>query len=535
MPSKKLFLLSILLVVSFVGKSTDPYPKNEAIDIKHYHFFLEVNDSTNVIYGEATLSIFFKKSIASFSIDLATKDDTGKGMSVSEVSVNGLKLLYAHANSKLKITLPQAAKANTTLTFKIVYRGEPIDGLVIGKNKYGDRGFFGDNWPDRAHHWLPVVDHPFDKSSVDFSVVAPIHYSVIANGIKVEESFLSEKRKLTRYHEEIPIPVKVMVVGIARFAMEVSGRVENIAVESWVYPQNKPEGFFDYSVSAKVLDFFHTHIGEYSYKKLANVQSKTRFGGLENANTIFYFENSVTGKGTIEGLIAHETAHQWFGNSATEKDWHHVWLSEGFATYFANLYLEHAYGHDRLAEEEKKDRDQVVGYFAKNPAPVLDTTVTDLMKLLSVNAYQKGGWVLHMLRREVGDQNFWKGIREYYATYRNGNALTSDFERIMEEASGKDLKTFFKQWIYLGGHPKITGTWHYDETTRAVTIEITQSQTGVLFKFPLDIGIGLDIKTVSIDRKAQNFSFPAAERSAQIRLDPNIWLLFEGSITEKKP
>ena len=530
---KKIFPLLIFLSTSFVGNSTDSYPKNEAIDIRHYDFHLEVNDSTNIIYGEAALTIFFKKSVPSFSIDLASKDNTGKGMTVAEVSVNGLKLLHSHTNGKLKIILPSAAKANSSLIFKIIYRGEPIDGLIIGPNKYGDRGFFGDNWPDRAHHWLPVVDHPFDKSSVDFTIIAPMHYSVIANGVKVEESFVSEKRKLTRYHEEVQIATKVMVVGIARFAMEVSGRVENIPVESWVYPQNKKEGFFDYAVSSRVLEFFHKQIGEYSYKKLANVQSKTRFGGLENANTIFYYENSVTGKGAIEPLIAHEVAHQWFGNSATEKDWYHVWLSEGFATYFANLYLEHTYGHDRLAEEEKKDREQVINYFVKNPAPVLDTTITDLMNLLSINSYQKGSWVLHMLRHEVGDQNFWKGIRQYYASYKNSNALTSDFMRIMEEASGKDLSWFFNQWIYLGGHPKIEGSWHYDEKSKTLSIELTQNQASGLFKFPVDIGVGADVKTIMMNKKTQTFTFPVASKPAQIALDPNIWLLFEGGITEK--
>jgi aminopeptidase N len=315
--------------------------------------------------------------------------------------------------------------------------------------------------------------------------------------------------------------------------MEVSGRVENISVESWVYPQNKPEGFFDYSVSPRVLEFFHTHVGEYPYKKLANVQSKTRFGGLENANTIFYHENSVTGKGTIETLIAHETAHQWFGNSATEKDWHHVWLSEGFATYFANLYLEDRYGHDRLADEQKKDREQVIDYFAKNPAPVLDTTITDLMKLLSVNAYQKGGWVLHMLHHEVGDQNFWKGIRQYYAAYKNSNALTSDFKRIMEKASGKDLSWFFNQWIYRAGHPKIAGSWHYDEKSKTLSVELTQDQASGLFKFSLDIGVGTDVKTIIMDKKTQTFDFPLPSKPAQIALDPNIWLLFDGGIVEK--
>src|SRR5258707_8190065 len=529
----KIFSLLTFQLISLTSWATDPYPKNDAIDIRHYHFLLEVNDSTNVIYGEASLSIFFKKPISTFSIDLASKEHSGKGMEVIEVSMNGAKINYAHNNGKVKITLASAAKANEILIFKIDYRGEPNDGLVIGKNKYGDRGFFGDNWPDRGHQWLPVIDHPFDKSSVDFTVIAPMHYSVIANGIKVEESFLSEKRKLTRYHEEVPIPVKVMVVGIARFAMEVSGRVENIPVESWVYPQNKAEGFFDYSVSSRVLEFFHTHVGEYSYKKLPNVQSKTRFGGLENASAIFYSESSVTGKGKAETLIAHETAHQWFGNSASEKDWHHVWLSEGFATYFANLYLEHVYGHDRLVQEEKIDREQVINYFVKNPAPVLDTTITDLMKLLSINAYQKGGWVLHMLRHEVGDQNFWKGISQYYTTFKNSNALTSDFQRTMEEASSKDLSWFFRQWIYTGGHPKIGGSWHYDMATKTLLVEMSQDQAGRLFKFPIDISMGTEVRTIIMEKKTQTFTFTIDSKPAQISLDPNIWLLFEGGIIEK--
>lgn len=525
------------LLLSFSVSATDPYPKNKSIDITHYHFYLEVNDSTDVIYGEAAVSVLFKKRISSFELDLANKNNDGKGMEAIEVTLNGAKLNYSHLKDKLKINLLAPGKENETLVFKIKYRGEPQDGLIIGKNKYGDRGFFGDNWPDRAHHWLPVVDHPFDKSSVDFSISAPLHYSVVANGVKIEEGFINDKRKLTRWHEEVPIPVKVMVVGIARFATEVVGKVDDIPVESWVYPQNKTEGFHDYAVAMSVLDFFHTHIGSYSYKKLANVQSKTRWGGLENANTIFYYENSVTGKGNAEPLIAHEVAHQWFGNSVTEKDWHHVWLSEGFATYFANLYLEHAYGYDRMAKEEINDRNQVVKFYYQNPAPVLDTTITDLGKLLSVNPYQKGGWVLHMLRHEVGDLNFWKGIRQYYSLYKDSNALTSDFIRTMEESSGKDLSAFFAQWIYRGGHPKIAGTWHYDADSKALSMELSQEQTGALFKFPLEIGIGSgsfqEVKTVVFDKKTQTFKFDVQSKPSQIVLDPNTWLLFEGEIQEK--
>ncbi len=132
---------------------------------------------------------------------------------------------------------------------------------------------------------------------------------------------------------------------------------------------------------------------------------------MENASCIFYAENSVTGKGKAEDLMAHEIAHQWFGNSVTENDWHHIWLSEGFATYLTAVYQEKTYGKEKLDETMKSARDRVIGFYLRSPRPVVDTTVTDLMKLLNANSYQKGAWVLHMLRRELGDDLFWKGMR----------------------------------------------------------------------------------------------------------------------------
>jgi aminopeptidase N len=531
-------ILTLLIFITSASHATDPYPRNPFIDIKQYTFQLEVNDSTDVIAGQASILILFKKSIAELELDLANKNTKGQGMEVSQVLLNGKALAFQHKNDRLKIIFTEQPKANEQLLIKIIYAGIPQDGLIIGKNKYGDRGFFGDNWPDRGHHWLPVIDHPSDKSPVDFITIAPLHYSVISNGLKMEESFIDSKRKLTHWHEEVPIPVKVMVVGIARFAVQQVGKVDDIAVESWVYPQNKAEGFYDYSVAVKVLDYFHRHIGPYSYKKLANVQSKTRWGGLENASAIFYSESSVNGKADHENLIAHEEAHQWFGNSASENDWHHVWLSEGFATYFSNLYLENAHGHDRLVQEELIDRDQVINYFQKNPAPIIDTTLTDINKVLSTNTYQKAGWVLHMLRHKMGDTDFWKGIRQYYTTYKNSNAMTSDFKRIMEEASGKSLTLFFDQWLYESGHPKIAGTWHYDGKAKEAKLEIAQVQSGIFFHFPLEIALVAKdgkrrIETVQVDSKSTKFTLKTEFEPTELMLDPETWLLFEGTIQKK--
>jgi len=503
--------------------------------VKHYTFQLEVNDSTNVIMGQAAISILFNKETADFELDLVNKNERAEGMEIIQIVSGENKLRFSHQHDRLKIFLTPSAKPHDQLTFIVYYKGIPRDGLIIGATKFGDRGFFGDNWPDRGHHWLPVVDHPSDKASVDFIVIAPVHYSVIANGIKTEESWINPKQKLTHWHEEIDIPVKVMVVGIARFATQYVGRVDDISVESWVYPQNRDEGFRDYAVALNILEYFHQHIGTYPYKKLANVQSKTRFGGMENANAIFYDENLINGKGEQGPIIAHEEAHQWFGNSVTEKDWHHVWLSEGFATYFANLYLEHAYGRDRLIEDQKSDRIQIIRYFDKNPPPVVDTTVRDINLILNVNSYQKGGWVLHMLRHRLGDPVFWKGIQQYYARYRNGNALTSDFQRVMEEVSDTNLSVFFNQWLYQGGHPKLSGTWTFDAKANALSISLSQVQKGAIFKTPLEIAINLadgksEVKTLSLDSKTQKFTFPIASKPLDLTLDPNTWLLFEGKI-----
>jgi aminopeptidase N len=530
-------VLFFFLGLSIVAGAKDPYKKNNAIDIQSYVFRLEVNDSTDVIDGKATVSILFKNAVSEFELDLAGKNTAGMGMEVAEVNLNGAALSFTHENDRLKIKLPTTAQQGE-LSFEIKYKGIPQDGFIIGKNKFGDRGFFGDNWPDRGHHWLPVVDHPSDKAKVDFIITAPHHYSVIANGIRVEESFLDKKRKLTHWHEETPIPVKVMVAGVARFAVQYVGKVNDIQLETWVYPQNKKDGFGDFAVGLNVLKFFHTHVGPYAFKKLANVQSKTRWGGLENASAIFYYENAVNGKANNDGLIAHETAHQWFGDSATESDWHHVWLSEGFATYFSALYLEHAFGRERLLEVQKKSREDVIGYYKKNPAPIVDTTITDIGKVLSTNTYQKAGWVLHMLRHKLGDSAFWKGIRQYYTTYQKSNALTADFVRVMEQSSGPKLKDYFNQWLYVSGHPKLSGTWSYDAQKKEITIELSQLQSEPAFFFPLDIEVEdsngkKTIHTIEVKGKTASFKLSKIQNVKSIVFDPNVWLLSEGEIVKK--
>ena len=245
----------------------------------------------------------------------------------------------------------------------------------------------------------------------------------------------------------------------------------------------------------------------------------------------------MTGKRKSEGLITHEIAHQWFGNMATEKTFAHLWLSEGFATYFTILYMEEKYSRDTAVAMLKEDRDQVIGFAKGNNRSVVDQT-KDYMELLNANSYQKGSWVLHMLRSELGDSIFWKSIRRYYATYAGKTADTKDLQTIFESVSGKKLNTFFDQWLYWPENPKLKITWKYMAKEKRVAITIEQLQSKA-FTFPLDIAIGVatsmpQIKKMNITKKVETFYFPVKSSPVSISADPYTSLLFEGTVTAVK-
>ena len=524
-------LRTVTFVFTFIfacltGNAQDLYAKNESLDIQNYVFGLHLNDASNEIKGETEVTVRFKEGMVPFALDLIQKSGEF-GMEVTSILENGFKANYTYTDNKINI-VPKNSN-DSVQTFTIKYQGVPERGLVIDTTKFGKRSFFGDNWPNLAMHWLPSVDHPYDKASVEYRITAPEQYDVVATGKKIEESNLENGYKLTIYEEPAPVATKVMTIGVTEFASRVVDHVDGIEVSAWVYPQNRLQGFGDYTVAGDVLEYFIAHIGPYSYAKLANMQAKTQWGGLENAGTIAYFENSVTGNKTVEPLIAHEIAHQWFGNSATEKSWNHVWLSEGFATYFCILYLESEYGDERRKEELAIDKQQIFEYYRKNPAPIVDLTIKDPMKVLSTNTYQKGGWVLNMLRHKLGDGVFWEGIRKYYAKYQNSNVLTDDFRHVMEEASGEDLESFFEQWLFVKGHPQIKWNWNYSNGN--INLNIQQLQDHHVFEFPLEIGVVKDgkltIKTIVLHQRNQNIQLESKDRPDSIVLDPNEWTLFE--------
>jgi aminopeptidase N len=517
----KRFLLSFYLLLLFYIPTNAQSP-GAIIDVQHYGFTLQLNDVNDTIKGRAEISLKYLKDAGSFNINLIKQDDAGKGMLVSSVTENGTNLQFQQDNDVVNITA--MAKEGSAHSYIITYQGVPADGLIISTNKFGHRTFFGDNWPNRAHNWLPCADDPADKATVDFIITAPNHYQVVANGLKVSETALPNNLKQTHWKETAPLPTKVMVIGVADFAVDHTGDVKGIPVYTYVFPENKDKGFNSYAVAKEILAYYMDKVGPYAYEKLANVQSKTIFGGMENASAIFYFENSVGDKG-IEELMAHEIAHQWFGDAASEKNFSHLWLSEGFATYMTNVYLEHKYGTDTLKRRLQADRKTVLDFEKIRKTPVVDTAVhSNYMVLLNANSYQKGGWVLHMLRRKMGEEAYWKGVRNYYAKYDGGNASTDDLRTVLEQASGQNLEQFFKQWLYTPGTPHLKYGWLYDAHKKIIDIAIVQEQASV-FEFPLQFMVGNKIQTFAIKNKITHLKFSVIANPVQVIIDPNVSLL----------
>lgn len=532
-------LIGLLLLLQ---AQVDAQAQIRPIDVEQYRFQIELSDTTNRIQGKAQIRFTAASMVNSVTIDLGKYGKDGKGMQVRKIERTGsnpsrLSFEWISAD-KIHIALDQPLRKGEEAEIQIEYDGVPRDGLIISKNKYGNRTFFADNWPNRAHQWIPCVDEPGDKAAVAFHVTAPDKYAVIANGIQQSRE-INQDRATTHWEEKTPLPTKVMVIGVAQFAVDTVGYFQkSIPVTSWVFPPDSSIGFNTYAQALPILEWMSNYIGPYAYKKLANVQSKTIFGGMENASAIFYYENSVKGSGDEEALIAHEIAHQWFGNMATEKSFHHLWLSEGFATYLTHLYLESTYGDSMLKTRLQADREKINEFLSRTPRSVIDTSA-NYMSLLNANSYEKGGWVLHMLRKQVGDSVFQQIIRAYYETYQGKNADTDDFRKVVESITATDWSAFFNQWLTQKVNPSLQIQWENSADGKFTTLLIRQLQQTAPFSLPLSLDLMNDAGTkkrvtIRVTKTEETFILPVHGIINSIVVDPDTELLIEKLIVVQK-
>jgi aminopeptidase N len=571
---KTRLILAVLAIATAGARvSADTYVRQPGVRVVHYTFDITVGDANDEIAMKETVDVrIIAAGVTSVDLDLCrfsaqpraplTSDNRhdpcgeptgggrsaptamptgGKGMTVTAVAIGNQPVTFTHDHDLVHITLPRAYSPGDHCEIVLAYHGVPATGILIGKNKYGDREFFANPWPDKVRNYLAVVDHPSAKAPTTTIVTAPRAYQAIANGLLTEETDLPGGLRTTVWNESVPICSWQMSLGVAPFAVAHFGDYHGIPLSAWVFPQEKDVSIGAFrTVTQPILEFYIDHIGPYSYEKLAQVEANGVGGGMELASDIFY---GYGANGPGRQLIAHEMAHQWFGDSATENNWDDVWLSEGFATYFALLYQEFQDGRDAFLDGVRRSKTQAITYALAHPAStIVHDNLADISQVIANNAqiYQGGAQVLHNIRGVVGTDAFWAGIRLYYTRFQNGNATTDDFRHAMEDASGKNLEWLFRELLNRGGALQVKGSWRYDAAAKQVEVTLDQTQAGDVYRMPLEIAISPAaaarpaIQIADLRERHQVFTFPSDTEPAAVALDPNAWAVMQAAF-EKKP
>jgi len=515
-------------------------PPRLTVGIGSYHFTVSIPETDDTIEGRAVIEVLRPRGGAADTLPLDLV-----AMTVGEVrdAGTGGSLQYTYDGRVLRIALPAVARPGKQ-TIAVAYRGRPRDGLVAGTNVRGRRSFFADNWPDRARHFIPVVDHPALKAPVTWEIEAPGRMRVVANGVLDRVSDRPGGRRSWVYVETRAIPTYTMVFGATEFAASrhrpaVVGS-DTTDVDVWTYPEDS--AFADsvpFRRATEIVEAGSRLIGPFPYRKLAHVQSSTRYGGMENSSAIFYDQGMYAARRMGEGVVRHETAHQWFGDAVTERDWRHLWLSEGFASYFDDVIGAALDGDSVLA---RGIRGSLQGYLRSRVVdrPLVDSAAQDPLSLLNANSYNKGALLLHMLRGEVGDSAFFRGIRDYYRTYRDSSVLSEDFQRVMESGSGRDLGWFFHQWLYQPGYPQLDVGFQVDSAVGRATLRVRQAQPAAWGSFRLprvevrffafDAPAGDRVFALEPDRAERVFVFDLGRAVTGLRIDPDTRLLLSATV-----
>jgi aminopeptidase N len=434
------------------------------------------------------------------------------------------------------LDLPRAYAPGEMLEVRVKYHGRPRKGIFFYGPDGSDPGRPVSIWthgePEDNHFWFPCYDYPDDKLTSSTRVTLPSKYVAISNGKLLETKRNRDGTSTWIWSESVKHSTYLLsfVAGdYETFHQEWRG----MDVDAWVPRGRLAEAERSFGMTPEMLEFFSTLTGvKYPYEKFSQeVVPEFIHVAMENISAVTHTDSvlhpaHLDEEENSEEVVAHELAHQWFGDLVTSRDWANLWLHEGFATYFEALWTEHRLGEDDfLWEMERRRRD---GVHAARRLPLVTVALASSSELFERPVSAKGAWVLHMLRRELGDAVFFAGIKKYLERFRESNADTGDFQRTMSEASGRDLRPFFDQWVFRPGHPELEVSWRYNDALGAGRLSVKQLQKtdgGGVFRFSLPVEIlydeGSERRTVKVDEMSSVFTLKTKSRPAAVLIDPD--------------
>jgi aminopeptidase N len=511
------------------------------VDVQHIKAELTLDTRKREVRGTVTHTVrplhpFLK------TIDL----DCGKGLEIQRITLGPDKTpcSFRRDGDTLTIVLDKPRGPDELLDVAVTYRGSPDRGMrfILPDPAYPEKplAIWTLGEAENTRYWLPCYDYPNDRATTEMIVTVEKPLVVLSNGDLV--STRPGPDQTVTYHWKMDLPFVSYLISLAVADFSVfHDKAGDLPVDYYV-PRAVDEATARRFLgkTPRMIAFFNQTIGRpYPYSKYAQACVPEFGGGMEHVTATTMTDHALHDEiaeleENFDGLVAHELAHQWFGDLLTCKDWSHLWLNEGFASYFAPLFIEYEQGEDAFRIEMNREFQGYLGSDHEYRRPIVEPRYELSDDMFDGMTYSKGACVLHMLRGLVGDAAWWKGISGYVNGHLHQVVETDDFRTAMEAASGKDLKWFFDQWVHKAGHPELKVRWHYEDDDRTVRVRIEQTQKvdeqTPLFRLPTTLEIAEDVgrlRTIPIviDSAAQEFIIPSNSRPRMVQVDPKGWLI----------
>ncbi|MCD4817752.1 MAG: T9SS type A sorting domain-containing protein [Candidatus Cloacimonetes bacterium] len=455
-------------------------------DVLKYDLSINIDDQNQYISGTVVTQIIAEEDLTEIEFELV-------GLDVDSALLNGNITDYIHQNGIITIDLGLISSGEQFET-TVVYSGNPIlctNPYALGMF-FSTGGVFTISDPNASRYWWPCYDHPWDKAEVDLHITIRDDWLVGCNGIRANIHDNFDGTKTHHWLGENPMATYLVSVTAKNF-VELNDEYNGIPIQNFVPPAMQSNAEEDFSGLPEMLAIYSEKYGDYPFEKYGNtVTNFSTYGAMEHQTMTTLDNFIITGNHTYDTIIAHELAHQWFGNCLTPLTWKDVWLSEGFAVYSEAVFIEGTYGYEAMLNYVQNDiQSYYLSWSGGANYTIYDPAYNSIFTPVT---YEKAASILHMIRLMVGTEQFFEILQTYFTTFYNGNVITEDFKNVCEEVSSLELDQFFQQWIFDPGIPTIEYTYFIknENEPEILTFAKTNSTSGTDFHITLPIYVNYE-------------------------------------------
>jgi len=534
-------LLTLLLLAGLAAAQNLQFAASRPFDLTHLRLDAHVDLKAKTLKGTVRLDMTALRATSSVRLD-------AKNLQVHEVTVlrgepaQPQKIRFANEGDHLEIFLPQDTKRGERFAVHVLYTcQDPELGLAFFGPTKAEPDVPYQVWSQGetigTRHWIPIFDHPGERLTSELRITVDKDLQVLSNGRRVSVTARPDGTAVWHWRQEKDHVPYLITLVVGKFAIKtVKWRGRN--VDYWVPPDRAADIDRAFGNTVRMLDFFSDRIGvEYPWAKYTQiVVEQFRHGGMENTSATTLNERTLHDTRahldySSDGLVAHELAHQWFGDLLTCRDWAHTWLNEGFATYFEALWAEHDLGRDEFLHNMRGKADAARNGGRK--LPIVHRGYTGSWQQFDARAYPKGAWVLHMIRSRLGDKLWWESVYRYTTKHAHQCVETVDLRKAIEETTGRSFERFFHDWTGRPGHPVVSVRHRWNDKERMMEVRVRQTQKAAAFHFPLLLEYRMpengERKAVTHDvtEKDVRFFVPLKARPELVRVDPLFTVLME--------